>query len=292
MTETARMADIVLPATMFLEHADIYQAGAHPTIQVHKAIFEPYAECRTNHAVVGALARRLGAEHPGFAMSEWELIQDLCRSSGWPDPEAIHEAGGWEVLPDFRTAHHLDGFPTADGRFRFRPDWEALGPNWREMPPLPDHMPATDEVTPEHPFRLVAAPARQFLNTSFTEMPTSRRREGRPTALLHPDTIAQLGLAEGDPVRLGNRRGSVLVHVAPRDGQHQDTIVVESIWPNEHWAEGIGINLLLSADPAPPNGGAVIHDTAVWLEPLPLASARPEAATGRSAAPEERDTIS
>lgn len=267
MTETARMADIVLPATMFLEHADIYQAGAHPTIQVHKAIFEPYAECRTNHLVIGELARRLGAEHPGFAMSEWELIQDLCRRSGWPEPETIHEAGGWEVLPDFRTAHHLDGFPTPDGRFRFRPDWEALGPDGRQMPSLPDHMPATDEVTPEHPFRLVAAPARQFLNTSFTEMPTSRRREGRPTALLHPDTMTQLGLADGDPVRLGNRRGSVLVHVAARVGQHPDTIVVESIWPNDLWAEGIGINLLLGADPAPPNGGAAIHDTAVWLEP-------------------------
>jgi anaerobic selenocysteine-containing dehydrogenase len=266
LTETARMADIVLPATMFLEHADIYQAAAHPTIQVHKPIFEPFAECRTNHFVVCELARRLGAEHPGFAMSEWELIEDLCRRSGWPEPETIHAAGGWEVLPDFRTAHHLDGFPNADGRFRFKPDWQALGPNAREMPPLPDHMPAIDEVTPEHPFRLVAAPARQFLNTSFTEMPTSRRREGRPTALLHPDTMAQLGLADGDPVRLGNRRGSVLVHVAARSGQHQDTIVVESVWPNEHWAEGIGINLLLSADPAPPNGGAVIHDTAVWLE--------------------------
>ena len=49
MTDTARIADIVLPATMFLEHADIYQAGAHPTIQVHKPVLEPFAECRTNH---------------------------------------------------------------------------------------------------------------------------------------------------------------------------------------------------------------------------------------------------
>jgi anaerobic selenocysteine-containing dehydrogenase len=268
LTETARMADIVLPATMFLEHADIYQAAAHPTIQVHKAILDPHAECRTNHFVVCELAKRLGAEHPGFAMGEWELIEDLCRRSGWPDPETIHEAGGWEVLPDFRTAHHLDGFPTPDGRFRFKPDWARLGPRGHEMPRLPDHMPSTDEVTPEKPFRLVAAPARQFLNTSFTEMPTSVRREARPTALLHPETMAQLGLADGDPFRLGNERGSVLLHAKARGGQHGGTIVVESVWPNGHWAEGVGVNLLLSADPAPPNGGAVLHDTAVWLEPV------------------------
>jgi anaerobic selenocysteine-containing dehydrogenase len=282
LTDTARMADIVLPATMFLEHADIYQAAAHPTIQVHKPIFPPFAECRPNHFVVTELARRLGAEHPGFAMTEWELIEDLCRRSGWPEPETIHAAGGWEVLPDFRTAHHQVGFPTPDGRFRFKPDWASLGPYGHLMPKLPDHLPATDEVTPEKPYRLVAAPARQFLNTSFTEMPTSVQREARPTALLHPETMAQLGLADGDPVRLGNERGSVLLHAKARDGQHAGTIVVESIWPNRHWAEGIGINLLLGADPAPPNGGAAIHDTAVWLEPataaLPSAAATADAA--------------
>jgi anaerobic selenocysteine-containing dehydrogenase len=180
LTDTARMADIVLPATMFLEHPDIYTAAAHPTIQIHKAIFAPFAEARPNHFVIQELAKRLGAEHPGFAMSEWELIDDLCRRSGWPDAETIHEAGGWEVLPDFATAHHLGGFPTPDGRFRFKPDWASLGSRGHLMPKLPDHMLATDEVTPEKPYRLVAAPARQFLNTSFTEMPASRKRGSGP----------------------------------------------------------------------------------------------------------------
>ncbi|MFO1075484.1 MAG: molybdopterin-dependent oxidoreductase [Geminicoccaceae bacterium] len=276
LTETAAMADIVLPATMFLEHADIYQAGAHPTIQIHKPLFPAHAECRPNHWVITELARRLGAEHPGFAMSAWELIEDLCRRSGWPEAETIHAAGGHEVLPDFATAHHLEGFPTPDGRFRFRPDWASLGPHGHLMPLLPDHMPVTDEVSPEKPFRLVAAPARQFLNSSFTEMPTSRKREARPTALLAPEVMAQLGLVEGEQVRLGNERGSVRVHVKARAGQHADTIVVEGIWPNRYWEDGIGINLLLGADPAPPNGGAAIHDTAVWLEPLAGVEVRAE----------------
>ena len=58
------MADIVLPATMFLEHDDIYQASGHPRIQIARKLFEPYAECRTNHYVICELARRLGASHP------------------------------------------------------------------------------------------------------------------------------------------------------------------------------------------------------------------------------------
>ncbi len=141
------------------------------------------------------------------------------------------------------------------------------------MPVLPDHMAATDEVTPDKPYRLVAAPARQFLNTSFTEMATSRKREGTPTARLHTETMRQLGLADGDLVRLGNERGSVVLRAVARPGQHPSTIVVESIWPNRYWGEGVGINLLIGADPAPPNGGAAFHDTAVWLEPVTVSRA-------------------
>ncbi len=67
------------------------------------------------------------------------------------------------------------------------------------MPALPDHFAVTDEATAEKPFRLVAAPARTFLNSTFTETPSSLAREKRPTALLHPDDCAALGAAAGTP---------------------------------------------------------------------------------------------
>ena len=65
MTETAEMADIVLPATTFLEHDDIYQASGHTFLQVTKKVIEPYAECRSNHDVLRGLAKRLGATNSG-----------------------------------------------------------------------------------------------------------------------------------------------------------------------------------------------------------------------------------
>ncbi len=282
MTDTARMADVVLPATMFLEHDDIYTASAHSRLQISRKLLEPPGECRSNHRVIAELAKRLGAEHPGFAMSERELIEDLLARSGLPDASRI-EDGGWEMLPDFATAHHLRGFPTADGRFRFRPDWSAFGPAHAVMPPLPDHLPLIEEATPERPFRLVAPPARDFLNTSFTETPTSLAKEKRPTALLHPGTMRRLGLREGDLVRLGNDRGSVLLHVAAGEGQRPETVVVEGIWPNRHWIEGIGINLLIGADPPPPAGGGAFHDTAVRLEPVRAEATGDRAATAAPA---------
>ena len=66
MTETAKAADVVLPATMFLEHDDIYQGGGHQYILLGPKLVEPPGECRTNHEVICALAKRLGAEHPGL----------------------------------------------------------------------------------------------------------------------------------------------------------------------------------------------------------------------------------
>jgi anaerobic selenocysteine-containing dehydrogenase len=144
------------------------------------------------------------------------------------------------------------------------------------MPALPDYMPATDEATAQLPFRMVTAPARQFLNTTFTETQTAREREARPTVLLHPADATRLGIADGQRVRLGNARGEVVLHARLFDGLQPGVLVVESVWPNAAFDGGIGINALTSDDPAPPMGGAVFHDTAVWVRSaaaeMPLAA--------------------
>jgi anaerobic selenocysteine-containing dehydrogenase len=265
MTETAALADLVLPATMFMEHDDIYQAGGQSHLQIGPKLIDPPGECRSNHAVITGLARRLGAEHPGFAMTEMEIIDATLKASGWPDAATVLRQRWIDAAPGFRASHLLDGFGHADGKFRFAADWSSIGPDHQGMSALPDHLAVTDGTTADRPFRLVTAPARQFLNTSFSETPTSRRREGRPTALVHPNDADRLGLVEGGLVRLGNAQGEVAVHVRLFGGLQPGVVVVESLWPNADFAEGMGINVLTSADPALPNGGAVFHDTAVWL---------------------------
>lgn len=266
MTDTAAMADIVLPATTFLEHDDIYVSGGHTHLHATKKVIEPLGECRSNHEVVCGLARRLGAEHRGFAMTAWEIVDRVLQDSGLPDAETAHRMGWVDLAPDFRTAHFLDGFGYEDKRFHFAPDWKRWGLDHARMPALPDHMDAIERADDEHPFRLVTAPARQFLNSSFTETPGSRAREGRPTAMVHPEDCARLGLVEDGLVRIGNRRASVVLHVRPFDGLQPGVVVVESIWPNAAFRDGVGINALVSAEAAPPKGGAVFHDTAVWLK--------------------------
>jgi anaerobic selenocysteine-containing dehydrogenase len=265
MTETARWSDIVLPATMFLEHDDIYQASGHSHIQIGPKLIEPPGECRANHEVIQALAARLGARHRGFEMTAMEIIDATLLASGYPEAKTVLESRWIDAMPSFREAHFLDGFPTKDRRFHFAPDWKALGDNHAVMPKLPDQMDNIEAAAPDAPFRLVTAPARSFLNTSFSEMGSGRRREGRPTVLMHPDDAKRLGIVDGAKVRLGNVRGEVVLHARISHGQQPGVLVSESVWPSECFEGGIGINALTSDDPGPPWGGAVFHDLAVWM---------------------------
>ncbi|MBI1986672.1 MAG: molybdopterin-dependent oxidoreductase, partial [Rhodospirillales bacterium] len=169
MTETAQLADIVLPATMFLEHDDMYRGGGHVYLTVTKKIVEPFAECRSNNDVICELGRRLGSKHSGFYMTAWELIDDSLRRSGHPGADEVYEKGGIDCSKSFEDMHFLSGFKHPDGKFHFAPDWAKLGPAHAAMLALPDHLTNIDDATPKHPFRLVAAPARRFLNTTFTE---------------------------------------------------------------------------------------------------------------------------
>ena len=273
MTETAQMADLVLPATMFMEHDDLYYGGGHQHISVGPKLIEPPGECRSNHEVLQALARRLKISHPGFEMSARELIDATLRKSGHGSIEAL-EADLWrDIQPDFRTSHYLDGFAHADGKFHFKADWARvplgnaglMGP-WDRMPSLPDHFAAIEEADEAHPFRLATSPSRSYLNTSFNETPSSQAREGAPSVMIHPDDAAALGIADGDAVTLGNMRGETTLTAKLFDGVRRGVLIAESVHPNKAHIGGRGINVLTGAEAVPPYGGAAFHDNKVWAK--------------------------
>ena len=270
MTETAKMADVVLPATMFLEHDDIYRGGLGPKL------VEPPGECRNNHDVISAMASRVGAEHPGFAMSSRELIDHMLRVSKRGTLAEIENNKWIDCQPSFKKAHYLDGFNWPDGKFRFKPDWPNVpfrspyqsGPV-DDMPGLPDHWTSIEGADDTHPFRLATSPARGFLNSTFNETPTSLSQEKRPNVMIHPEDAKSCGVSDGDFVVLGNQRGEVRLHAHLFDGVRRGVLIAESIWPNSAYADGCGINTLTGADPIAPFGGAAFHDNKVWVRLAP-----------------------
>jgi anaerobic selenocysteine-containing dehydrogenase len=272
MTETAKMADIVLPATMFTEHDDIYRGGGHQYLVLGPKLVEPPGECRNNHDVIAALAKRLGAAHPGFDMSPRELIDQMLQVSKRGSLAKI-EANRWiDCQPPFRQSHYLDGFAWPDGKFRFKPDWPnvpfrspCLSGPVDEMPGLPDHWASIETADEKFPFRLATSPSRGFLNSTFTETPTSLAQEKRPTVMIHPDDAKSLGIDDSDYVVLGSTRGEVRLHAHLFDGVRRGVLIAESIWPNSAYADGCGINTLTGADSIAPFGGAAFHDNKVWI---------------------------
>ena len=233
---------------------------------MHRAIIEPYEECWSNSDVINALGQRLGSNHPAFSMSGVELIDASLKASGLPGFEKAADQRWINFAKCFEDAHFLNGFGHPDGKFHFAADWSAISADNDLLPRLPDHAAITDEASEAKPFRLIAPPARRFLNTSFTEMPSSRAKEVGPEVLIHPDACKRLGLSDGDRVRLGNDLGSVVLPVKIFDGLQRDVVVVEGIWPSEYFEEGLGINVLISADRPQPLGGGVFHDTSVWVK--------------------------
>src|SRR5437764_751121 len=253
MTETAQMADIVLPATMFMEHDDLYYGGGHQHISVGAKLIDPPGECRSNHEVLQGLARRLNAVHPGFEMSAPELIDATLNKSGHGNIETVETDLWRDLQPDFRTSHYLDGFAHADGKFHFKADWAhppignaGLMGAWQQMPSLPDHWTIIEEADETHPFRLATSPSRNFLNTTFNETPSSKAGEGAPTVMIHPAEAAALGIADRDPVTLGNMRGETTLTARLFDGLRRGVLIAESYHPNKAHIGGRSINSITS----------------------------------------------
>ncbi len=239
-------------------------AGTATSSSARKLV-EPPGECRSNHEVVCALAERLGAEHAGFGMTALEVADATLQASGWPGAAA--RAGGAGSTRRRRSHARISSTASAIPTAASTSPRTGRRSAQRRMPGLPDHWAATDAATADHPFRMVAAPARQFLNSTFSQVRESRRREVRPSVLLHPDDAARLGIAAGDRVGSATRAAPSRCTPGSAAARSRGVVVVESVWPGADFPGGIGINALISAQAASPAGGAVFHDTAVWVRP-------------------------
>ena len=191
MTDTAKLADVVLPATMFLEHDDIYKGGGNQHITLGPKLIDPPEGPRTNHFVIEELAKRLGvADMPGFGLTEQQHIDIMLGKRGLGTFATFKEERWVDLQPDFETAHFINGFAHPDGKFRFRPDWTAgraeqaaekhghSGPTIERLPEFPDHVDLIEVADAAHPFRLATSPARNFLNSTFAETPSLQSARG------------------------------------------------------------------------------------------------------------------
>jgi anaerobic selenocysteine-containing dehydrogenase len=255
MTDTARFADLVLPATSSLEHSDLYRAFGSYCIQRARPAVAPVGESRSNLEVFQALARAMGFTEEVFSQSADDLIDALlAEPHPWRDgvdTARLDQGFAVELDPGRREGLR---FHTPSGKV------EVLNP--RDPEPLPRFLP-THSADDPHPLQLVTAPAVQGLNSTFHEREDLRRRMGRMALRLSPAEAVARGLADGDPVTAFNGLGEVAFTLEVTDKVPAGVAVAEGVWWRRFAPGDRTVNALTSQRLTDRGGGSTFYDNRV-----------------------------
>jgi anaerobic selenocysteine-containing dehydrogenase len=243
MSDTARYADLVLPAATYLETDDFYRAYGSYYVQFGPRAIAPQGQAWSNVRLAQELARRLGVRDALFSMTTDELVRVAFRDAAGPaaafDPDSIRGAGPIKVTP------YPDGqqFATPSGKLEF----SSATLKAKGLPELPDWLPdATEEASARRwPLRLLTAPGYFQSHTAFSANGELRRREGPPVALLHPAEARRRGVTHGEQVELYNDRGMFGVMLGVTDEVPLGVVLVPGQRPSGESLHGT-VNILCS----------------------------------------------
>lgn len=241
MTDTARFANVVLPACSFAEQRDLHFSYWHDQAQINNPAIEPLGEARSNGQVFRDLARKLGFSEPCFAESDREVIARALEGTGLRMEEL--EAGPVACRDPERTSFDDGHFPTPSGRIDlFVPSGQVLA------------------VPERHPYRFLTPKTRHLHGSQVFNFPRKRQALQVPWLFVHPEDAGALGLAQGDPVRVWNERGAVELVARPSE-QVQPGVVVSFM---VRW--GRNANATTSDAQADLGGNSTFHTNYVSLE--------------------------
>jgi anaerobic selenocysteine-containing dehydrogenase len=268
MTDTARYADLVLPATTSMEHEDLYRSFGHFYVQLAEPVVPPIGQARSNWEVFGRLARALGVAEPHYARPVAAVIRELLARGDAGVRGITYErlrAEGSVRLdlprPYMPFAH---GAPTRSGRVELYSATLAE----RGLPPLPTWTPlaegpAAGALAERYPLQCIVPPNRFFLNSSFSQSDLLRRRQGTPTVMLAPADAAPRGIADGDTVQVESARGASTFTARVTDATRPGVAVIEGIWWHRFHPGGRGVNFLTDDRTTDMGGGPALHSNLV-----------------------------
>jgi molybdopterin guanine dinucleotide-containing S/N-oxide reductase-like protein len=241
-TDTTDYADILLPATTFFEHKDLQKGYGHYFLQVSNQAIAPVGECRSNVELFRALAVRMGFEEECFRESVDEMIDSALESKDpWMSGLSRERLEAGQVRLSFGTEENAGrgarateskpflpfaqgGFRTASGKAELY--CEALIA--QGLDPVAEFIPPTESRHGGQgtalPLELLARKADNFLNTTFTNLPSVQVMEESGLLEISSADARARGISDGDRVRVFNRRGDILLR-ARVDGKVQPGVV-------------------------------------------------------------------
>ena len=261
ITDTARYADIVLPATTQLEQFDIMFSWGHLYLTLNEPAIAPLGESVPNTELFRRLARVMGFNDPYWERTDEQMALE---SLDWSNPvlEGIDLAGlrqtGYARLnvgsPEEFVPHREGNFPTPSGKVEFKSSMaEGVGnmvlPLFRQghagdqsgeaLDPLPNFIPQNEsaqtspDLAARYPLNMLSPKPHALLNSSFGNMATQLHHAGEQMVMINPGDAGARGISDGDAVRVHNDRGTFAATARVSEDATPGVVVA----PMGYWAK-------------------------------------------------------
>ncbi|HUO46827.1 MAG TPA: molybdopterin dinucleotide binding domain-containing protein, partial [Acidimicrobiia bacterium] len=257
-TDTARYADVLLPATTEVEHLDVIPAWGHLYLGWNEPAIPPLGEAVANTELWRRLAKVMGMTDPEFDQDDESLVRSALRDV---DVELLRKQGWLRLdLPDDLRLYASGGYATASGKAQLMaPGMDRIGQD-----PLPAFIPAREsptgdpELAARYPLILLTPKNHtRFLNSSYSHH--HGPREQGPHVEIDPDDASARGIGEGDLVAVSNDRATLLFPARLSDRLRPGVVAIPWGW----WGKEHNVNALTNDTLTDWGGGVAFFDTLV-----------------------------
>lgn len=275
MTDTAKYADIVLPATSSFENTDVYASYWHHYIQLQQPVLERHGESKSNYEVFSLLGQAMGFDAEVFGQSAEDMIAEALDNPDNPYLNGVTlerlKREPFVKLDMAPQAQYLERLTTPSGRIELYS--EAM--KQAGLPPMPTYTPLKEgfdgrrrpEADERYPLMFVSPPNHNFLNSTFSNVEKHRKMEKRPLLQLHPLDAEGRGISDGDRVAVYNGRGRIETEASVTDKMLPGTVISQGLW----WEGERGTqrsNVLTPARISDMGGGATFFSATVEVVKL------------------------
>jgi anaerobic selenocysteine-containing dehydrogenase len=268
LTDSARFADIVLPATTQIESVDVVQPWGHMYLGWNQPAIPPMGQAVSNSELHRRLATALGCTAPALFDDDDTVIADCLRGV---DLERLRSDGR------VRVDYPENGLPFPDGRFPTPSGKvELVSESLSQLghPRLPTFIPASESphgnaaLARKYPFMLLAIKQhRRFLNSSYSHLPKHGPKEDGPYVEVHPEDADRLGLVEGGQAMVWNDRAELRLPVRISNRPRPGVVVIPWGWWSRHHPDGLAANSLTGDTLTDWGGGTAFADTLIAVRP-------------------------
>ncbi len=261
LTETAELADVVLPATMFVEHADVYRSYGHRVMQYARKASVPPEGPRSNVETFAAIAKRLGLPRETWDVTEEGLCEELLEASrariADDELEKLRAGGPVKLRP-----RELEGWGTPSGKIEL---WSEAA-RAKGQPAMATYV-EDDGAGDRGRFVLVAAPSIATHNSTYVHSARHVKKAGPPLAYMNPEDAGAIGITAGTKARLSNVRGAVTIPVVFSRDMPRGLVRVDGVPRAKDLPEKIGLNALTSGATSDLGSGNVLYSARVDVAP-------------------------